>query len=177
MSKNGNQNETNELAPISFQPINPVPDKAPPAQMDLNNVNLSFDDVLPSNYFSMEDLDIWLSERNAESRILTVAGCTVEYVYDPEKGEDSGDWKPCLSFEETATMLVINKSRGQQLKRLAHSPFLRHWANVGQIAIKPGIANGKAQIVITAVPGDGEQGGTRPVDEDDLESLNEELFG
>jgi hypothetical protein len=136
----------------NFQPLNDVPDKAPAPQLDLTNPNLAFDDVLPSNYFSMEELELWLEERSADSRILTVTGCTMEYVYDPEKGEATGEWKPCLSFEETATMLVVNKTRGMQLKKLTKSPFLRDWANVGQIAIKPGIGNGKAQIIITAVP-------------------------
>ena len=28
------------------------------------------------------------------------------------------------------------------------SPFLKEWETVGQVAVKPGIANGKAQIVI-----------------------------
>ena len=150
--KNGTQEVTDEkaLAVIDFNPINNVPDKAPAPQMDLTNPNLSYDDVLPSNYFSMEELEIWLAERDAESRILTVTGCTMEYVYDPEKGETTGDWKPCLSFAETATMLVINKTRGMQLKKLTNSPFLKDWAKAGQIAIKPGIANGKAQIVIMA---------------------------
>lgn len=138
------------LAVIDFNPINNVPDKAPAPQMDLTNPNLSYDDVLPSNYFSMEELEQWLEERNAESRILTVTGCTVEFVYDPEKGEASGDWKPCLSFAETATMLVINKTRGMQMKKVTGSPFLKEWAKASQIAIKPGIANGKAQIVIAA---------------------------
>ena len=39
-----------------------------------------------------------------------------------------------------------------QLKKLTKSPFLREWAKAGRVAIKPGIANGKAQIVITALP-------------------------
>lgn len=158
MSKKSSKDKTEETAVgdaaltlANFQPVNDVPDKAPAPQVDLTNPHLAYDDVLPSNYFSMEELERWLEERSAESRILTVIGCSVEYVYDPEKGEESGDWKPCLSFEETATMLVINKTRGQQLKKLTNSPFLRDWAKVGQIAIKPGIANGKAQIVITAV--------------------------
>jgi len=141
------------VAVANFQPLNDVPNKAPVPQMDLSNPNLSFDDVLPSNYFSMEDLQLWLEEREAESRVLTLTGCTIEYVYDPERGEETGGWKPCLSFAETATMLVINKSRGLQLKKLTNSPFLKDWAQVGQVAIKPGITNGKAQIIIERVPG------------------------
>lgn len=151
MSKKDKTQET-AVATVSFHPINDVPDKAPVPQLNLDNPNLAFDDVLPSNYFSMEELELWLEERGAESRVVTVIGCTLEFVYDPEKGEATGDWKPCLSFAETGTMLVINKTRGMQLKKLANSPFLREWASVGRIAIKPGIANGKAQIVITVVP-------------------------
>ena len=67
MSKNdvATKDET-AVAVSNFHPVNAVPDKAPLPQMDLDNPNLSFDDVLPSNYFSMEDLQIWLDEREAE---------------------------------------------------------------------------------------------------------------
>lgn len=166
--------EETAVAVASFQPINDVPDKAAAPQMDWHNPHLSFDDVLPSNYFAMEDLEIWLEERRAESRVLTVTRISMEWVYDPERGEETGAWKPCLSFAETGTMLVVNKSRGQQLKKLTKSPFLKDWAQVGQIAIKPGIANGKAQIVIVPVPADGKA--TRLNDVAD-QQLNEELFG
>lgn len=170
--------ESKELTVVNFQPVNEVPERAPAPKMDLFNPNLSFDDVLPSNYFSMERLQEWLDERGAESRVLTVTGCTVEFVYDPEKGVESGDWKPCLAFEEVDTMLVINVTRGQQLKKLANSPFLADWGQVGQVAIKPGIGNGKAQIVITAVPGSEANGAksrikSRPNVVDDA---NDDLF-
>lgn len=124
-----------DLATMTFDPIYEVPADAPKPPMDLANPHLSFDDVLPSNYFSMEDLQIWLEEREAVSRVLTVSRCNVEYVYDPEKGVESGSWKPCLHFDETTTTLVINKSRGQQLKKLAKSPLLAAWGKVGRIAI------------------------------------------
>lgn len=187
MTKKTKEAETKAIEPAaetavnSFAPINDVPDKAPAPQMDLGNPNLSFDDVLSSNFFSMEDLQIWLDERRAESRVLTVTRCSMEYLYDPERGEETGTWKPCLSFAETGTMLVINKSRGQQLKKRTQSPFLKDWAKVGQIAIKPGIANGKAQIVLVNVP----QNGTPPnvgqtkeafTNMSD-EEFNDELFG
>lgn len=166
------------LVAPSFLPVNDVPEKAPAPKMDLTNPDLSFDDVLPSNYFSMERLQEWLDEREAESRILTVAGCSMEYVYDPEKGIDTGEWKPCLSFEEVDTMLVINVSRGQQLKRLTGSPFLREWANAGQVTIKPGIANGKAQIVIGRLAGvNGKAAAADDLDSKTVDELNDELFG
>jgi hypothetical protein len=171
--------KTSELVTVSFNPINEVPLTAPPVKVDLMDPNLSFDDVLPANYFSMEDLQIWLDERGAESRILTVTSLTMEYVYDPEKGEATGEWKPCMQFAETGTMLVINKTRGQQLKRMTGSPYLRDWASAGAVAIKPGIGNGKAQIVFTAIPAATaapEPQGDSMADEP-LEDLNDELFG
>lgn len=173
---------SNVPAVISFAPTMEVPDNAPPLKVDVSNPHLSFDDVLPSNYFSMERLQEWLDDRGAESRILTVTGCTVEYVYDPEKGERSGDWKPCLSFAEVDTMLVINVTRGQQLKKLTQSPFLADWSKVGQIAIRPGIANGKAQIVISRAPsvaptGEAGNGRKTTIPQDyDAAAANEDLF-
>ncbi len=162
-----------EETAVTFRPVNDVPDKAPVPTMDLDNPNLSFDDVLPSNYFSMERLQEWLEEREAESRILNVTGASVEFVYDPEKGIETGEWKPCLSFEETDTMLVINVTRGQQLKKMTGSPFMKDWARVGQVALKPGIGNGKAQIVFAAIPGGN---GRKPLTDEEDAKLNEELF-
>lgn len=166
--------ETAVIPTANFRPINNVPDKAPAPPMDLDNPLLAFDDVLPSNYFSMERLGEWLEEREAESRILNVTGASVEFVYDPEKGIETGSWKPCFSFEETETMLVINKTRGGQLKKMTGSPFMHVWAKVGQVAIKPGIADGKAQIVFVPVPGGN---GRKPLSDKDDEKLNADLFG
>lgn len=174
---------SNLPAVANFGPTLIVPDKAPALKIDIFNPDLSFDDVLPSNYFSMERLNEWLEEREAESRILTVAGASMEFVYDPEKGIEAGEWKPCLSFEETETLLVINLSRGQQLKKMTGSPFVRDWTTIGQVAIKPGIANGKAQIVFAPIPGQGKGNGNgkRTVDPDlakkSAQELNEDLFG
>lgn len=172
---------TNNLpAIVNFRPTGDVPDKAPAPKIDLDNPNLSFDDVLQSNYFSMESLQTWLEERDAESRVLTVTGCSVEFVYDPEKGVESGEWKPCLSFAETETLLVINRSRGEMLKRISGSPFLASWAKVGQVAIKPGIANGKAQIVIAPLKVATNGKASRkpdPRDPDEfVKAANEDLF-
>lgn len=152
---------------LDFGPINDVPDKAPAPPMNLADPHLAFDDVLPANFFSMERLQEWLAERGAESRILTVIGASVEFVYDPEKGVETGEWKPCLSFEETATMLVINVSRGKQLKKLTNSPFMQDWANIGRVSIRPGIADGKAQIVISRPP----------ITAEEADRINEGLFG
>jgi hypothetical protein len=153
MSKKNGNNEETAVMVANFEPTNDVPDKAPAPKFDPTNPNLTFEDVQPSNYFSMESLQEWLDERGGESRILTIVGASTEFVFDPEKGVETGQWKPCPSFEETDSLLVINVSRNQQLKKLTKSPFMRDWAKAGQIAIKPGIANGKAQIVIQPVDG------------------------
>ncbi len=151
-------------ATINFGPTIDVPDNAPALKVDVTNPALSFDDVLPNNFISMESLERWLEERDAESRILTVTAVTMELLYDPGRGEKAqdGEWKPVLWFEETESGLVINKTRGRQLTDLAGSPLLVRWAQVGQVAIKPGVFNSKAQVGIQKVPtaaaanGDGE---------------------
>jgi hypothetical protein len=56
-----------------------------------------------------------------------------------------------LWFTDAAEGLVINKSRAEMMRKITGSPLLGAWANAGTVAIKPGIANGHAQIVITAV--------------------------
>ncbi len=97
---------------------------------------------------------------------------TIDLLYDPERDKpENGDWKPCLSFAETPSMLVINKTRAEQLSRLVKSPLLAKWAHVGQIASKPGIGNGKAQIIIQRPPSG------KSLDELTDDEFNEELFG
>lgn len=183
MKHQTNANTRNLPAVANFGPTLEVPNEAPALKIDVTNPDLTFDDVLPRNYFSMERLEEWLAERGAESRILTVTGISIEYIYDPKKGKDSGEWKPCFSFEETETLLAINSSRGQQLKEMTHSPFIRDWTKIGQVAIKPGVLNGKAQIMFTSIPGqsNGNGNGKRTVDPDlagkSVADLNTDLFG
>lgn len=130
MSENNNQ-----VAVKTFAPVQDVPAAAPTPPADLDNPHLSADDILTENYCSMVALEDWLADREAESRVLTVTGCTIEYLYDPAADKDgkNGEWKPVLWFADTDTGLVINR------------------AQAGTVAIRPGIANGKAQIVIALV--------------------------
>ena len=145
---------TKDLTVSNFEPIQMVPVSAPKPPADLSDPHLSADDILTENYFSMAALEQWLAERGAESRVLTVTGCTVEYLFDPPQDKDgkNGEWKPVLWFAETDTGLVINKTRSGQLRQMTGSPLLAAWAELSQIAIRPGIGNGKAQIVIVPVP-------------------------
>lgn len=73
-------------------------------------------------------------------------------------------------------MLVINVTRGQQLKKMTGSPFMKDWAKVGQVAIKPGIGNGKAQIVFASIPGSNGRKNGQPLSAEEDAKLNEELF-
>jgi hypothetical protein len=151
-------NQTKALTVANFAPLVEVADNAPKPKVDFYNPHLSFEDVLPENFFSMDSLQARLDARGgAESLILTIAKVSMELLFDASKGETAkdGEWKPVVWFEETETGLVINKTRGQQLTRLAGSPLLAAWERIGRVAIKPGIGNGKAQIVIGPVPGEG----------------------
>jgi hypothetical protein len=151
-----------------------IPDSAPAPSFDLANPDLNFVDLFPENFFSLEGLQVIVDEGGGPL-VLTVIGCTVEYVYNPENGESSGSWKPCLSFAEMPTRLVLNKTRARKVMEIAGSPLLSEWAGIGHIAIKPAIKDGHAQIVIEAVSEDGRKNGAasgRTVDD-----INKELFG
>ena len=165
-----------------FGPSQPVPDTAPAIKVDIYNPDLSIEDVLPENYMSLESLTAWLELREAEARVLTVANVTMELLYDPAKETPAaGEWKPVLWFHETEFGLVVNKSRGQMLVKMANSPRLADWAKVGQVALRPGIANGKAQIIIAPLKANGKATGKRTVDPDvagqSNEAINADLFG
>ncbi len=168
------------LTILDFTNTIEVPANAPKPPAWMFDENASIDDALPQRFMSMEALEEWLQDRHAESRILTITAITCELLYDGAEGEKAaaaGEWKPVLWFEETETGLVINKTRGQQMKKLANSPLLKHWAKVGQIALKVGVFNGKAQIGITAVPQQKPTGRARPdLDSRPVEDLVDDLF-
>jgi hypothetical protein len=176
----------NSITPVTFNPLQAVPAKAPKPPADLSNPHLSADDILTENYFSMAALEQWLKERQAESRVLTVTACSVEYLFDPQSDPsgERGEWRPVLWFVETDTGLVINKTRSNQLRQLTGSPLLAAWAQAGQIAIKPAIDNGHAQIVIAALPvaptpAPASRIESRPAlpSDYDLDQANRDLFG
>jgi len=86
----------------------------------------------------------------------------------------NNEWKPVLWFADTDTGLVINKSRSAMLRKITGSPLLAAWAQAGTIAIRPGIANGKAQIVIAPVEVAASNGNLSK--EYGIEEANEDLF-
>ena len=70
--------------------------------------------------------------------------------------------------------------RARAVMDLARSPFARDWGGIGQIAIKPGIKDGRAQIVIEPAPDGGEsakkgKGKSKSNGSDIVEEINETL--
>lgn len=173
--------QTNALAPLDFSPIIPVPDEAPKPKVDFSNPHLSFEDVLPKTFLSMEALQAWLDTHRAESRIVTITSVTMEYLWNAEKkNPDQGEWKPVLWFAEMEQGLPVNQTRGLQLTKMAGSSFLAAWAKLGQVAIRPGIVAGNAQIVIMPVPAaafNGGHGRATTIDQDyTAANANDDLF-
>lgn len=169
------------LTVTNFQNVIDVPDIAPAPPAWMLDENASIDDAIPQRFLSMESLQEWLNDRQAESRILTVTAVTCELLYDGSEGDKAakdGEWKPVLWFAETESGLVINKTRGQQMKELTRSPLLKHWPKVGQVALKVGVFNGKGQIGITAVPQQKPSGRKSNVPDDyDVDDFNRDFFG
>jgi len=67
-------------------------------------------------------------------------------------------WFYICGFNINIAIIIMKQSRylekrlQDKKKKLMKSPFLKEWIMVGQVAVKPGIANGKAQIVIYPLP-------------------------
>ena len=160
---------SNEIAPTLA-----APEKAPIPSFDLGNPNLNFVDLFPENLFSLDGLQV-IVDQGGGSLVLTVTACTIEYVFNPENGEASGSWKPCLSFAETPTRLVLNKTRARSVMDRARSPFARDWGGIGHIALRPGIKDGRAQIIIELVPAVGIEASDGKVRNAEIKPNDEEI--
>lgn len=145
---------TNLPAVIDFTPIYPVPEDAPEMTFDITNPHLSAEQIpaLNPNFMSAEKLLEWLDTRQAQTRTLTVTGCSFELLYNPLKGKTpaDGEWKPCLSFAEISELLPINIPRRKQLERITRSSLLAKWVEVGQITLM--VVGSKPNIQITIMP-------------------------
>lgn len=137
--------------PNPIAPMLEVPAEAPKPAFDLDNPDLSIMDVFPENFFSMEGLQAILDTEAAHSLLLTVTACTMEYIYDPAKGEAYGEWKPVLTFDEVGSKLVLNKTRAKSAADMCGSALVRDWARLGKVYIRPGIKDGNAQILLEPV--------------------------
>ena len=132
-----------------------VPEGAKPKPDLIWDENTTVDDLAPPRFFGLEAMQESFRLRSkasgerVESMVLTIAGISQEYLCDPDRPKE-GDWKVCLSFEETPTMLVLNKTRLQQMSQITGSPFPMSWVTYGKISLRPGLFNGKGQIGIEA---------------------------
>jgi hypothetical protein len=166
MTKNNQVTTPNPIAPTLE-----IPEEAPRPGFDLANPDLSIVDIFPENFFSLEGLQSILDLTGSHSVALTVTACNMEYVYDPT-AKAAGEWRPVLSFEDTDTRLVLNKTRAKVAQDLTGSPFIKDWAKLGQVAIRPGIKDSHAQIILEPLKKNRSNGnGRSPVDD-----INNELF-
>ncbi len=67
----------------------------------------------------------------------------VEYVYNPEHGEDSGEWKPVVHFVGSGPALVLNQTRAKVLMKATRSIHVDDWQRVGWLELRPVLRTGK----------------------------------
>lgn len=158
MSKNNGSNGNGLVEVSPLAPTLEIPNGAPMPHFDLENPDLTWMDLFPENFFSMDGLQGIMDSEQAHSLMLTVSDCRVEYVFDPAKGDSTGEWKPVLFFEETATKLILNKTRAVAVADICGSHLLRDWSGLGQVTIRPGIKDGHAQIILEQARRNGKSG-------------------
>ena len=157
-----------------------TPENAPMPAFDPGEAN--YFDMFSPQYYNLETVQALMKEGGGPL-LLQVEQVAVEYVYNPEHGEDSGDWKPVVHFLGNGPALVLNQTRAKTLMKATRSIHVEDWQRVGWLEVAAGIENGNAQLVITPsiAPGEathsgavtaGDNGGEMAIDE-----LNEELFG
>jgi hypothetical protein len=166
------------VLPAGIGPTLEIPDAAPMPHFDLNDPELSLIDVFAPNFFNGQTVtDIY--EESGEWPSFTVVGVNIEPIYNGREDKDGKktEFKPVLSFAETAVRLVLNVTRATVVSRFVRSKRIADFATVGTVELSvPGGLNakGEGEIVLRVIPpahGKGRQTG-QSVDE-----VNEELFG
>lgn len=154
---------TKKVGPLAPTTEIPFGIELPP--FDLFSSEITFDDLFPPKFLSAEFV-----EARGNEMTLTVEGISIEYVYDPEKGETTGEWKPCFHFREITSLLVLNKTRAETCRRITGSNRAIEWGNVGQIKLRTGAdkKNRKYQILIEPV--------VSPPTKYTVEQINDDLF-
>lgn len=152
-----------------------TPEKAP--MPDFNPGDANYFDMFAPQYYNLDTVQALMKEGGGPL-LLQVERVAVEYVYNPERGEDSGDWKPVVHFVGNGPCLVLNQTRAKVLMQATRSIQVNQWQRVGWLEVSAGIDNGRAQIVIApASPPPGQpqpsQNGKGP----DIDELNDMLFG
>jgi hypothetical protein len=155
-----------------------TPAKAPLPTFDPSEAN--YFDMFAPQYYNLDTLQALMREGGGPL-LLQVERVAVEYIYNPEHGEDSGDWKPVIYFAGSGPALVVNQTRAKVLMKATGSIHVKDWRSVGWLEVAAAIENGQAQIVIAParMPSDHNVLGEVPTTEDghlDVDALNEELF-
>lgn len=131
-----------------------MPDNGPALGFDPMAETFDWTDVLPDNFFSMENLEEraknmggWPLYRPQRVELMP--------VYDPMDDEDKRDMSPKLVmyFAEIpqGPGLVLNKSRCQMISEMSGTRNPRLWAEkLGPVVLECGLYNKKAQIVLTS---------------------------
>lgn len=164
-----------------------MPDNAPALGFDPNAESFNWREVLPSNYWSMDELE----ERRQQLGgwpVLTPARIVIKPVYDP--AEYDGRPVPAeelapklvLEFIESSPALVMNKSRCEMASKITGTPNPAKWAALlPALVLSVGVYNRKAQIIFEPAPANGMKNGngrhnsqTAAMSEDEV---NEALFG
>jgi hypothetical protein len=167
------------LPAVPYQLPENTPEKAPMPTFDPNDAN--YFDMFAPQYYNLETMQA-LTKEGGGPLLLQVERVAVEYIYNPEHGEDSGEWKPIIHFVGGGPALVVNRTRAKVLMDTTRRIQVSEWHRVGWLEVSMGIENGQAQIVITPAetPDDQSQSNTSEADTDgrvDVDALNEELFG
>ena len=133
-----------------------TPVKAPAPVFDPQDAN--YFDMFAPQYYNLETVQALMREGGGPL-LREVERVAVEYVFNPERGEDSGEWKPVIHFVGNGPALVVNQTRAKVLMNASRSIHVNEWHRVGWLEVSVGIENGQAQIEITpAKP----QSGTDP---------------
>ncbi|MCA9923065.1 MAG: hypothetical protein KC421_11870 [Anaerolineales bacterium] len=150
-----------------------MPDNAPALGFDPAAPSFNWREVLPSNFWSMDELE----ERQQQLGgwpVLTPARVVIKPVYDPAEYEGKEPPpselvpKIVLEFAEASPALVMNKSRCEMATKITGTSNPAKWAaKLPRLVLINGVYNKKAQIVIEPAP-NGETA--------DLDDLNADLF-
>lgn len=169
-----------------------MPDNAPALGFDVNADGFNWRDILPSNFWNMDELQERYDTLGGWP-VFTPARIVIKPVYDPSEYDDGKPIpthelapKIVMEFEESVPALVFNKTRCDQATEATGTPDPRRWCELlGPVELRVGVFNKKAQIGIVPVnrparpngkarPANTPRTTQRPVT---VDAVNDELFG
>lgn len=188
---------SNSVATVSYDPSMfavEMPDRAPVLGFDVNAETFNWRDIMPSNYWNMDELQERYDALGGWP-VLTPARIVIKPVYDPSEWEGkeipSSELAPkiVMEFIESAPALVFNKSRCDMATKATGTPDPRRWVELlGPVSLSVGVFNSKAQIIIRPENNQARPNGKprpasaatvtgRPLKAMPDNSINDELFG